>query len=182
MGLILGSLPILFKKANGKRGFRLHYLLPLVITFMIAIVLLSIEQMLSPQTILIESSSSFGFLVFCGLAMSIGIVVPGVSSSVILMILGIYDTYLSAISSLHLTVLFPMAIGIAIGGFLLLLLLQYLLKKHFALTYYAIIGFILGSIFIVYPGFTFNLLGITCIACFIIGFSTAHFLENLSGE
>ena len=46
--------------------------------------------------------------------MSCGIIVPGVSSTVILMLLGIYSTYLNSISTLYFPVLIPIGIGILI--------------------------------------------------------------------
>ena len=56
--------------------------------------------------------------------MSIGIIVPGVSSTVILMILGIYSTYLSALSVVNMTVLFPMMLGAGIGSIIFMKIIQ----------------------------------------------------------
>ena len=43
-----------------------------------------------------------------------GIVVPGVSSTVILMLLGVYSAYLNSVSNFYLPILIPLGIGIAI--------------------------------------------------------------------
>ncbi len=67
--------------------------------------------------------------------MSVGVVVPGVSSSVILMSLGIYDIYLSAISTMYLPVLIPMAVGVIIGGLIVLQIIQTLLNNYFPQTF-----------------------------------------------
>ena len=75
--------------------------------------------------------------------MSIGIVVPGVSSSVILILLGIYNIYLDSISTLYLPVLFPLGIGVIIGGLVFLNLIKYLLDYYYTKTFYCIIGFII---------------------------------------
>ena len=105
--------------------------------------------------------------------MSAGIVIPGVSKSVILMLLGLYQIYLSAIASLNLSFLFPIGIGLLIGGTLFLCLINFLFKFVKSYTYFGIIGFILGSIFVIYPGFTFDIRGmlsiVLLIICFIIG-------------
>jgi putative membrane protein len=47
MGLILGCLPSLFKIANSKKGFRLHYLLYTLLSFTITILLVVLEKNLS---------------------------------------------------------------------------------------------------------------------------------------
>lgn len=112
IGLILGSIPVLFKKANNGKGFRLHYLLYLLFAFLIGVLSIKLENIL-PNLIQIEMGQNFFFyLIFAGFAMSIGIVVPGVSSSVILMLLGVYSTYLTAVANVQFSILIPLAIGI----------------------------------------------------------------------
>ena len=64
--------------------------------------------------------------------MSIGIVVPGVSSSVILILLGIYNIYLDSISTLYLPDLYPLGIGVIIGGLVFLNLIKYLLDYYYS--------------------------------------------------
>ena len=85
--------------------------------------------------------------------MSIGIVVPGVSSTVLLMILNTYEVYLDAVSTVNLLVLIPMGIGVILGGILFLKITEVLMRKFFSETYYTIIGFVLGSLLILYPRF-----------------------------
>lgn len=83
-----------------------------------------------------------------------GIVVPGVSSTIILMLLGIYSVYLNAVSSLYFPVLLPIGIGVILGGFCFMKLTKYLLEHFYAPTFYCIIGFTVGSIFVLLPNFS----------------------------
>jgi putative membrane protein len=66
-----------------------------------------------------------------------------------------------------------MGIGVILGGIIFLKLIQYCIKHFFSQSYYTIIGFVLGSIIVLYPGFEFSLSGIISIAifavCFFIG-------------
>ncbi len=179
IGLILGGIPVLFKKANNAKGFRLHYLLYLLFTFFIGILLIILENRLNMPLLKIENINFF-YLVLCGFLMSIGIVVPGVSSSVILMLLGVYYIYLDAIASLNLVVFFPIGIGAIIGGILFLNLIKYFLDYHYTKTFYCIIGFVLGSIFIILPKFSFNLEGLISTMIFFICFCLASQLEKIS--
>lgn len=95
---------------------------------------------------------------------------PGVSSTVILMLLGVYSTYLSAVSVVNMSVLFPMMLGVGIGSIIFMKIIQKLLNKYHSETIFGIIGFSLGSVFILYPGYYFNLESIVSIIILILGF------------
>lgn len=84
--------------------------------------------------------------------------------------LGLYELYLSAISSLNLSFLLPIGIGLIIGGSLFLFLINFLFKFVKSYTYFGIIGFILGSIFVIYPGFTFDMQGIISVVLLVVSF------------
>ncbi len=81
-----------------------------------------------------------------------------------------YQIYLNAISSLNLSILLPLGIGLLIGGLLFLCLINFLFKFVKSYTYFGIIGFVLGSIFVIYPGFSFNIQGIISIFLLIVSF------------
>lgn len=176
LGLILGSIPSLFHTANQGKGFRLHYLIYTLSTFFLAVFLLLLEHSL---TDLGSGSVGFTFLILSGFIMSIGVVVPGVSSSVLLMILGVYDIYLSAVSSINLVILVPMGIGLCIGGIIFLNMTNYCLKRFTSQTYYAIIGFVLGSVLILCPSFNFDCNLFIGIICLIVSFFVAYQLEHI---
>lgn len=170
IGLICGSIPLLFKRANQKSGFRLHYVIFLLAAFALGLLSIKLENIL-PSLIQIDlSTTSFFYLMLAGFLMSIGIVVPGVSSTVILMCLGVYSYYLNAIANMDFSILFPMGIGVLLGSLLFLKIIQFLLTRYYSQTFYAIIGFVLGSIFVLYPGINFQLEGILSILLFAVGF------------
>ena len=142
-----------------------------------SIVILLFTLFLSLYLVALESTSSANYtttslsyinLIFAGFLMSAGIVIPGVSSTVILMLFGIYNIYLNAISTLNIAILLPIAIGVIVGGLVFLKIIQILLKYFTQYTYYAIAGFTLGSIFVLFPGFSFDIYGIISIGLFVI--------------
>ena len=169
IGLILGSLKLIIKQADFKKINIFHFIC-LLITFSIGIYFVVLEKNINFT--LYNNTASY--LIFAGMLMSAGIVIPGISKTVILMMLGIYQMYLSAISSFDLSFLIPVGIGLLIGGLLFLIIINFLFKFVKSYTYFGIIGFILASIFILYPGFTFNIQGIISIliliSTFILGF------------
>ena len=171
IGLILGCIPSIFKICNSKEKFRLHYIMFFIVSFIVALLLIFLENSLSSNIgIYYGDNYSFEFLLLAGFLMSIGVVVPGISSTVILMLLGVYETYLYAVSIINMRILFPMGIGLLIGGFLCMKLIRFLLNKYHSQTYYSILGFILGSIFILLPNIGFNTAGLLSIAFCILGF------------
>lgn len=182
IGLICGSLPILFKQANQKKCFRLHYSIFLLAAFGVGLLSIRLENVL-PTLIQVDiNTTSFFYFVLAGFLMSIGIIVPGVSSTVILMCLGVYSHYLNAVATANLSILFPMGIGVLLGSILFLKIIQFLLDRYYSQTFYAIIGFVLGSIFVLYPGIAFNSQGILSIFLFIISFCIGLAFEKLEAR
>lgn len=149
IGLILGGLPSLIRIANSKKGFRLHYLLYTIISFTISIFLILLEKNINTYPLI--NSQNILFLIFSGFIMSAGVVIPGISSTVLLMLLGTYEVYLDAVSSINMFILFPMGIGLVLGGLVFLKFIQYAFEHYFSQIYYIIIGFVLGSLPILYP-------------------------------
>lgn len=172
IGLILGSIPSLLSEVNHKQKFKLHYLVFFVFSLTIGIFMVWFENFIFVPT---PSSISFSYLLLAGFLMSIGIVVPGVSSTIILMLLGIYSVYLSAVSTVYLPVLLPMLIGILIGSLIFMKLTRFLLNKFYAQTFYTIIGFTVGSIFVLLPEINSFLDGLIAICCTILGYLIFHF-------
>lgn len=168
IGLILGSVPALIKKACTKQTFKLRYLIYLLISFCIGVLLVCIEDKLN--IVSYTNEYSYLFIAFSGFLMSAGVIIPGISSTLILMLLGIYDAYLISISTLYLPFLIPLAIGLAFGSIICMKLVKFLLDNFHTQTFLCIIGFTLGSIFVLYPGITFDIEGLVGILCMLLGF------------
>ncbi len=165
IGLILGSIPSLLKKACTRQTFKLKYLIYFFISLLIGLLLVYIEHHINITKS--QSEYSYFFIMFSGFLMSAGVIIPGISSTLILMILGIYDSYLIAISTLYFPFLVPLGIGLIIGSFICMKLIKILFDKFHSSTYFCIIGFTIGSIFILFPGFSLdfeNIIGIICCA------------------
>ena len=149
IGLILGSIPSLFKEVNKNYKFKLKYLLFTLISFILGILSVFLESNIS--TNIASVNFNFLYLLLSGFLMSIGVIVPGVSSTVILMLMGVYSSYISSISSLYFPILIPLGIGLLLGSIIFMNITNFLLKKFYIQTFYTIIGFTLGSIFVLFP-------------------------------
>ena len=137
IGLILSSVPILLKKANEEKR-KFQYCTFFFLTFFFSLGLTLLEEYIPSFS---SQNPHVLTLVLAGFLMSAGIVIPGVSSTVILMLCGVYSIYLNAISVLDISVLFPMGIGLILGSFLFLRIIQYCFEHFSSQTYYAITRF-----------------------------------------
>lgn len=166
VGFILTTIPSLLKDVNKKYKFRLYYILYLILALAFGIFTVIIEKNFVTSS---YDEFNYFYLILCGFLMSIGIVVPGVSSTIILMLLGVYSAYLTSISSIYLPILAPMGIGLLIGSFIFMKLTKICLDKFYPQTFYTIIGFTLGSILVIWPDFTFDFNGLWSFLCMMIG-------------
>lgn len=176
IGLIIGSIPELLKETHSNTHFRLHYLAYLGISFCLGIFLVYIENKYSFSNN--SNHFSFIYLIFSGFLMSAGVIIPGVSSTLILMLLGVYDAYILSISSLYMPFLFPLAIGLILGSVFCMKTIKLLLDKFHAQTFYSIIGFTIGSIFVLYPRLSSINDTILCILCIFLGVLIVYFPLN----
>ena len=178
IGLILGSIPLLIKKINSEHTFKLYYLIFTILSFILGYLLVLIENKINFSGSI--DNYSYMFLILSGFLMSIGVVIPGISNTLILMCIGIYPTYINAISRLNIGILFLMGIGLILGSLFFILIVKILLKHFYMPTYYSIIGFTLGSVLVLYSPINFNLHGFICICLLILGLLIANRLENMT--
>ena len=172
IGLILGTIPSLIKEVNKKETFKPQNVVYLLISLAIGILTVVLEKQI--QIVTNIENINIMYLVMCGAIMSLGIVVPGVSSTIILMLLGVYSIYLQSVANLYLPVLIPLGIGLILGSIIVMKLTKKLLEKYYAQTFYSIIGFTIGSIFVLLPqGRTF-LEMVLCVLCIILGIYISH--------
>lgn len=175
IGLITGSIPSLIKKIDVQERFKFNNIWYMILSMIIGFTMIAVENRIS-----ITSNTEFNFmyLVFAGACMSIGVVVPGISSTIILMILGVYSAYITSIAEVYLPIIFPIGIGLSIGAIICMKIIKKLLDKYYIKTFYSIIGFSIGSAFVLYPGINFDLTGVISILCFLLGWTITRMLDN----
>lgn len=176
-GLICGTLPELFKASE--RSDPTKSWTPFVISLSAAYLLFHI---LENQVGVVVPPSFFSFLL-CGFLWGLSLIVPGLSSSSILIYLGLYEPMTSGIASLAPTVLIPMGLGIVLTALALARLVNMLFKKHYATTSRAVLGFVVASSLKALPlSFPTTLSLIISIICFAIGFVIARMMDNAEAK
>lgn len=157
-GLIAGSLPFIFKKVKG-HPVTVGKMIPLLIFFGIVILMAVLGENSGA-----DADVSFGLmnvikLLAVGIIAAATMVIPGVSGSMMLMLLGYYDvilksinTFIDALVGLDVPLLLemcgrliPFGIGVIIGIFLIAKIIEFIFMKAEIHAYYAIIGLITAS-------------------------------------
>lgn len=98
-----------------------------------------------------ETPDSLWFILLCGAIAICAMILPGISGSFILLLLGKYEYMLTAISELKLGIIAIFAIGAIIGLTSFSRLLSWLLKRYYNLTISILAGIMIGSLVKVWP-------------------------------
>lgn len=188
IGIILGGMPLLFKKVKGtgnaKNGiiFMITFGVVMAMTFMSAG-----DKVISLDTLNVGKSIS---LFFSGMIASASMLLPGISGSFVLMLIGYYHPIVNAIRSLtkfenlfhNVIVLGIAGVGILLGIVLAAKLIEYLLDKFEIPTYYGIIGFVIASIISIFITAVSNSVGIIEIIVGIVLMIVGILLSKVIGD
>lgn len=171
-GLICGTLPELFKKGE-KEGENKSWT-PFAISLSLAYLFFHLLDNADMTSI----PPSFWGFILCGVLWGISLVVPGVSSSSILIYLGLYQPMNEGLGNLDPRVILPMLLGISVTALALARLVNTLYHKHYAVMSRIILGFVIASSLKVLP----NSLGTPLtsaisLLCFAIGFAVARWRD-----
>ena len=146
VGLIAGTLPSLFRVAGEKGRSRWDW--PLCA---LAFILFTAVMFWARMGFSAAVRPNIGWFFFCGVVWGLSLVVPGMTSSSLLMSMGLYLPMTSGIASLDLGVIIPMDLGIAAVALSLSRLINYLFEKHHTQAYHFVIGLMLASTVVIIP-------------------------------
>ena len=169
IGLIVGIIPLVYCKVkNPGRGLEPG---EIALVALPALALMAISELkgvfvTNPAEIIDNMSAFFMVYIFLsGIIAAMALVIPGVSGSFVLLLLGIYPLATYSLSSIrHLLadatnmplmldigkVLLPLGIGVIIGGLSMARLIEKLLKNYYKVTYSIILGLLLGSVYVLF--------------------------------
>lgn len=103
------------------------------------------------QAITSEMNTNFLYIMLCGVVGICSMILPGLSGSYVLLLMGVYDNIIGAVSNLEWAVLIPFAIGAVVGLLAFSHVLSWVFKKFSDITIALLTGFIFGSLPVIYP-------------------------------
>ncbi len=181
IGCVAGGLPMIVKKAGIKKLNWRSLLYPVIGALLVLVLALIPTQSAgqSTQTGII----SFIFLMLSGFITAAALVLPGISVSFFLLLLGMYDETMKAISEFYLPFLIPLGIGLLLGIILTTKLLERAMSRFPQATYLIIFGFVLGSIAQIFPGLPQSIIETAiCIVTLISGYMAIWLLSRLENR
>ena len=159
MGLVIGGIPMLFSKIKGTKEVKkpMSYVI-LFLTFLLVMVLAFSKEIFGGTLGNADFSNlnilSYLNLTFIGTIAAATMVIPGVSGSLVLMLLGYYFPIVNVIKELthfnnigsNILIAGFFGVGVLIGIVLIAKLIEWLLAKFETFTYFGVIGFIIASV------------------------------------
>lgn len=145
--LIAASIPLLIKKSE--ITMKNIY----CIVFAVIGAGIAISVMLLPSGSVSDSAGigQTAKLMISGMLISIALILPGISTSHILLTLGIYESVLSAVTKPDIPYLAFLCTGIVAGIFLFTKILDIAMNRYPAQVYMLIAGFVIASIYVIFP-------------------------------
>lgn len=176
LGAVAGGIPLIVKQSGAKRlSWRscLYLILGLLVVSLFAFIPSG-----SFQSEMNAGPASFLLLAAAGVISAAALVLPGISISYLLLLMGIYDEMMRAVSEFYLPFLLPLAAGLVLGILLITKGLEYAMTRHPHPTYFIILGFILGSIGELFPGIPSGWELVLCILTLAAGFFAVLLLSR----
>ncbi|HDB6411600.1 TPA: DUF368 domain-containing protein [Staphylococcus aureus] len=189
-GLIIGIVPYLLKISNYKTSFTTkHYMMVIAgIAILIVITLMNNGDKHAGETLTLSTSLIIKYFI-AGMCASSAMLLPGISGSFMLLVFGVYGTVMLAISEVvklnfaGLPILLAVGFGVLAGFIISSKIIQYFLTHHKLMTFALIIGFVVGSLFAVFPGLPTNIvMWFVSLVVFIIGFIVSLTLGRINAE
>lgn len=140
LGLIAASVYFVAKTVK-------KWKIDVIISFVVGTAIAVIITTLNPA----KENNSFVYLTIAGAVAICSMILPGLSGSYVLVLMGVYTLTLRAVDDLNLSVLVPIAIGCVVGLLAFSHFLSWLFRKFKDQTLAILAGFILGSVSILWP-------------------------------
>ena len=150
LGLILGTLPMVWKEVR-KEGFSPRYYLVILLAAVLGTCFFTLNPTLFPQI----TDPNLLQCIALGVAVAATAIIPGVDPAVFLSTLGFYEMYVRALAEFSLPILLPMVIGLVLGAAGISAAMTLLFKRWYTGTFSVIFGIFLSMV----P----NMLNDTCV-------------------
>lgn len=151
LGLIAGSIPFIYRQVDDRPPTVPQILLALAAAAFLVLQGLARRSPLG-EAITTVSLESLIPLLGAGAIAAATMIIPGVSGSFVLVVIGMYATFLQAVRSVNVPVLLVLVVGAAVGIILVSKAMSFLLGRFRHSTYWVILGLVTGSLVGVWPG------------------------------
>ena len=146
IGLIAGSLPALFREAGKEgRGASAWW------SFLLCGAAVFAGLYYVDRVLAVTVTPNFWWYNFCGVLWGMGVVIPGMTSSSVMMALGLYQPMLEGLARLDLLVLSAALPGMLVTIVLLARVVAWLFRRFHSAAFHGILGIVAASTVIIVP-------------------------------
>lgn len=195
IGLIVGGLPAMWKNVKGK-SIRFGHVLAFLAFFALVTVMALLGEKEGNAVDLSLNLWNILKLFGVGVIAAATMVIPGVSGSMVLLLLGYYNPILASINDFiraltdfdvpamlnEFGVLFPFGIGVIVGVLVIAKIIEYIFEKFPLYAYWAIIGLIVASPIAIIAMGTFPVLTVINVGTGIVALALGIFVAMKLGE
>ena len=195
IGLIVGGLPAMWKNVKGK-SIRFGHILAFLAFFALVTVMALLGEKEGNAVDLSINLWNILKLFGVGVIAAATMVIPGVSGSMVLLLLGYYNPILASINDFiraltdfdvpamlnEFGVLFPFGIGVIVGVLVIAKIIEYIFEKFPLYAYWAIIGLIVASPIAIIAMGTFPALTVINVGTGIVTLALGIFVAMKLGE
>ena len=190
VGLIVGQVPLLMKElgTGEKEPVSGSNMAAFAIGFglMVAMIIVDLVGFGASEREFTHDLTGILVMFAVGIIIAVSMLLPGLSHSTVLVVLGLFGTFTSAISNLDLGLLIPMALGAVAGVLMFSKLLHRALTDHHRTTMFLVMGLTIGSIvsiFVTAARHIDGLLGVGVAAvAFVIGIGISYLFSRIHIE
>ena len=175
IGLIVGTVPSLFREAGKEGRSAVSWASLLLCAAAIFAGLFYVSRILC-----VTVKPNFWWYNFCGVLWGVSIVIPGMTSSSVMMALGLYQPMLEGLARLDLLVLSACLPGLALSVILLARMVSWFFRRHYSVAFHGILGIVLASTLVIIPTEYTGAgeMALSAVCC-VGGFLLAYFLARL---
>ena len=181
IGLIVGTVPSLFREAGKEGRCAASWLSMLACAAAVFAGLFYVSRVVH-----LEVTPNFWWYNFCGVLWGAGIVIPGMTSSSVMMALGLYQPMLEGLAHLDLLVLSACLPGLVLSVALLARLVSWFFHRYYSVAFHGILGFVIASTLVIIPteytgAGEMALSALCCVGGFLLAFFLARLDKRIHG-
>lgn len=178
IGAVLGSIPMIYKQAEIKK-----ISIRSVIYILLGLLIILLISLIPKELFDVDLSNGimdYLLLIIAGVVSAVALVLPGISVSYMLLVLGMYEETIRAIDEFYLPYLIPLGIGLLIGIMLTTKILEKAMNSYREGSYLIILGFVVGSVVQVFPGIPSGINIVISLFTLFIGYYLIRKLSDMA--
>lgn len=141
LGLILATVYVIYKLIESWN----------LVNIISTLLMIAFSIILTSDSLNISDDTNLFYILICGIIASSAMILPGISGSLILVILGVYKILVEALDNLDVKIISSFIVGAAIGVISFSKILKWLFNNYKSLAYSIMLGLVIGSIEKIWP-------------------------------